>query len=65
MATVPGGVLLRFAGVPSQSYNSERARSVTGPWSTIATPTAPSGGLIEYADTNPPTSTAYYRTSTP
>jgi hypothetical protein len=38
---------------------------MTGPWSTLATNTAPLDGLIEYTDTNPPTDAAFYRTSTP
>ena len=42
-----------------------RAPTVTGPWTTLATPTAPPGGLIEYVDTDPPVGTAFYRTSTP
>ncbi len=64
-ALVPAGVRLRFTGVTGRSYNLERAPAVTGPWTTLATPTAPPGGLIEYVDTNPPVDTAFYRTSTP
>ena len=44
--------------------NIERAPAAIGPWSTIATPTAPLDGLIEYVDSNPPVGTAFYRTST-
>ena len=65
IALDPAGIHLRFTGVASHAYNIERAPAVTGPWSTIATPTAPPGGLIEYTDTNPPPGTAFYRTSTP
>jgi hypothetical protein len=38
---------------------------VTGLWSTLATPTAPPGGLIEYVDTSAPASAAFYRTRMP
>ncbi len=62
---VPTGVRLHFTGVPGSSYNIERAPAVTGPWSTIARPTALLDGLIEYVDSSPPTDTAFYRTSTP
>ena len=62
---VPTGVHLQFTGVAGHNYNIERAPAVTGPWSTLATPTAPPGGLIDYTDTNPPAGAAYYRTSTP
>ena len=62
---VPTGVHLQFTGVAGHSYNIERAPAVTGPWSTLATPTAPLDGLIDYTDTNPPAGAAYYRTSTP
>jgi len=65
IAMVPEGIHIHFTGVPGSSYNIERATAATGPWSTIATPTAPLDGLIEYTDTNPPPGTAFYRTSTP
>ena len=62
---VPEGLRLRFTGVPGSNYNIERAPSPTGPWSTLANPTAPFDGLIEYIDTNPPTGAAFYRTAQP
>ena len=62
---VPTGLRLRFTGVPGRSYKVERAPAVTGPWSTLATPTAPPGGLIENVDTNAPAGSAIYRTSSP
>jgi outer membrane protein assembly factor BamB len=65
LAQVPTGIRLRFVGAPSQSYHIERANTVTGLWSTLATPTAPLGGLIEYVDTNAPAGAAFYRTRTP
>ncbi len=65
VALVPNGVRLRFTGVPGESYVIERSLNVTGPWSTLATPTAPIGGDIEYIDTHGPVDTAYYRTVQP
>jgi len=65
IARVSTGIRLRLTGVPGHSYNIQRAPAVTGPWTTLATPTAPLGGLIEYVDTNPPVGTAFYRTSAP
>ena len=43
----------------------ERATDVTGPWSTIATITAPEEGLIEFQDTNAPANRAFYRVVLP
>jgi hypothetical protein len=62
---VSTGVRLRVTGLPGRSYNIERARAVTGPWSTINTQTAPESGPFEYLDTNPPSAAAFYRTSEP
>jgi hypothetical protein len=62
---VPTGVRLRLTGVPSRSYTIESAPAVSGPWSTLATFTAPLSGLNEYLDTNPPVSAAFYRTTEP
>jgi len=63
IALVPSGLRLRFIGVPGRSYAIERSPAIVGPWTSIATPTAPLNGLIEYTDTNPPVSGAFYRTS--
>jgi hypothetical protein len=60
---VPTGIRICFTGVPGRIYNIERALAVTGPWSTIATTTAPPQGIVEYIDTNPPAGGAFYRTS--
>ncbi len=65
MALIPAGVRLQFTGIASRQYNVQRALAPTGPWSTIATPTAPLNGFIEYIDTNPAASNAFYRASTP
>ncbi len=60
-----GGYFLRFTGVPDLTYRLQRAASVTGPWSDIATNIAPASGLIEYHETSPRLGTAFYRTSKP
>ena len=61
---VPGGVRIRFAGIPGRTYGLQRAPAVTGPWSTLSIVVAPLHGLIEYLDTAP-TSPAFYRTALP
>jgi subtilisin-like proprotein convertase family protein len=61
----PNGFLIRFAGIPGYSYQIQRASTVTGPWSTITTQTAPLHGIIQYEDVNPPPGTGFYRTVAP
>ena len=61
IALVSTDIRLRFTGVAGGSYTLERAPAVTGPWSTLANPTAPLDGLIEYHETNPPPGGAFYR----
>jgi hypothetical protein len=43
----------------------QRAASVTGTGSNLATNTAPTSGLIEYHDTSPLPGQAFYRTVQP
>jgi len=61
---VPGGIQLRFTGTNGRSYEVQRTGTVTGPWSTLATPIAPLDGVIEYLDTAPLEGAAYYRIAT-
>jgi len=61
----PGSHRLRFNGSPEITYRLQRAPSVTGPWQTIDTQTAPASGLIEYHDVNPLPGQAFYRTAQP
>ena len=63
--TVPGGVRVRFAGIPGFNYQIQRATAVNGPWTTLTTQAAPLHGIIEYLDTNPPGGSAFYRTAKP
>jgi hypothetical protein len=46
-------------------YRLQRAPSATGPWSDLATNTAPASGRIEYHETSPPPGAAFYRTAQP
>ena len=59
------GFVLNANGLPDVTYRLQRAPTVTGPWSTIATNTAPASGVIEYHETNPPPGAAFYRTVQP
>jgi hypothetical protein len=61
---IPAGVRLRFPAVAAHSYQVLRAPALTGPWSTNATLTAFTNGPLEYLDTNAPSGSAFYRTST-
>ena len=60
-----GAFAISFNAVPGLAYRLQRATSVTGPWSDIATNTASASGLIEYQETNPPPGQAFYRTVQP
>jgi T5SS/PEP-CTERM-associated repeat protein len=60
-----GGLFIRYTGVPTLNYRLQRAASVTGPWSGIATNTAPASGLVEYHETALPPGQAFYRTVQP
>ena len=61
----PGGMLIRFAGIPGSSYALERSGQVTGPWGTLTTLTAPIHGIMEYLDATPPPGMGFYRTVSP
>jgi hypothetical protein len=60
-----GGYFIRFAGSSNITYRLQRAANVTGTWNDIATNTVPISGLIEYHDTSPPPSQAFYRAFRP
>jgi hypothetical protein len=53
---------IRFTGAPDVTYRLQRAASVTGTWTNLATNTAPASGHIEYHDTSPLPGQAFYRT---
>ena len=60
-----GGLFIHYIGVPYLTYRLQRAVSLAGPWSDVATNTAPASGLIEYHETTPPPSGALYRAVQP
>jgi hypothetical protein len=62
ISTSANGYLVRFAGDPGTSYKVLRSTELPGTdWTVVDTITAPSSGLIEYEDTNPPAGSAFYQ----
>ena len=59
------GYFIRYTGVPDMTYRLQRPPGVTGPWSNLATNTAPPSGLTEYHEINPPAGAAFYHTVHP
>ena len=59
------GWLLRFEGLPGYTYRLQRTTVLGGSWDTVATLLAPENGIVEWEDTNPPPSQAFYRTVCP
>jgi len=64
ISLTPAGVRLRVTGASGRSHQIERAPTVSGPWSVIAS-AFPVGGVIEYVDPAPPVGTAFYRVVQP
>jgi len=60
-----GEYFINFKGIPDLTYRLQRAATLSGPWDTIDTQTAPASGLIEYHETTPPSDAAFYRTVQP
>jgi hypothetical protein len=60
-----GGYLINFKGIPDLTYRLQRAPSVSGPWDTIATQTAPASGFIEFRERTPLKDVGFYRTVQP
>jgi T5SS/PEP-CTERM-associated repeat protein len=56
------GLVIRYTGPPHVTYRLQRAGSLTGPWSDIATNTAPASGLVEFHETSSPPGQTFYRT---
>lgn len=48
-------------GEPEHVYDIQRAATIAGPWLTLGTYSAPTNGLIQFKDTNPPPAGAFYR----
>lgn len=60
-STGSSNYVIELKGVPDLTYRLERAPSVTGPWSTIATELTPASGLIEFHEMSPPSDVSFYR----
>jgi len=66
-AVVEGKPTMRFAGIPGYTYEVQRTTDLTPPtsWTTLHTTNAPSLGLFDFVDDNPPVGQAYYRAVQP
>lgn len=62
---VPGNFTITFAGIPGLFYSAQWGPSVTGPWTTFATPKAADNGLVSVTDTDSHGGSAFYRTVYP
>ena len=60
-----GGFFVRYTGAPDVTCRLQRAASVTGTGTDLATNTAPVSGLIEFRDVSPLPGPAFYRTVQP
>ena len=57
-----GGYFINAQGSPNFRCQLQRAPALTGPWSTSASQTADTNGLIQFHDLFPPLDHAFYRT---
>ncbi|MFM1767989.1 MAG: hypothetical protein RJA22_518 [Verrucomicrobiota bacterium] len=57
----PGGIQVRFAGIPGRSYQIQRSTDLVN-WNTLQIETAAPYGVIQYLDTAPPPGAGFYRT---
>jgi hypothetical protein len=55
-------VTVNFSGIPGLTYTVQRAPTLAGPWTTIATVSLGQSGLGRQLDPNPPAGNAFYRT---
>jgi hypothetical protein len=63
--TVSNGVQVSFLGLPNLTYTLQRSTNVSGPWIAIGPVPTAATGLGVFTDTNPPPSSAFYRTTYP
>jgi hypothetical protein len=59
------GYFIRFNGRAGFAYRLQRAASVTGPWSDLATNTVSASGFVEYHEMNLPVGAGFFRTLQP
>ncbi len=64
--TVNGGTAaVNFAGIPGNTYYVQRTASLAPTaWATVSTNMAPTNGVFQFIDPNPPQPSAFYRLST-
>lgn len=60
-----GHPAMTFAGIPTVTYDVQRAQTLTGPWTTVHTTNTPSAGLFKFVDMSETTTDKFYRTTTP
>lgn len=56
------GVIVSFSGTVGVTYTVQRAATLTGPWTAIASVTIGATSIGSCSDTNPPAVAAFYRT---
>jgi len=61
----PDGISISCVGVSGVTYSVQRAPTIAGPWTTIATITIGKSGTGTCLDSNPPVDQAFYRISYP
>lgn len=61
--TATNSVAVRMAGIPTEVYILQRSTNLLD-WESILTNRAPSTGLLEFVDPNPPPPTGFYRVAT-
>ena len=62
ISTINGTAVLNFAGIPGYSYSVQRSTNVNfTTFDILWTTNAPSSGLFQFTDPNPPQPTAFYR----
>jgi hypothetical protein len=61
ISVTTGSVTIQFSGLPTNSYDIQRATDVRGPWATVDTQIASTDGSLTYTDPHPPAPMAYYR----
>jgi hypothetical protein len=56
-----GGYAVNFTGIPGRTYTVQRAPTVLGPLTSLASVVMEPSGIVVFTDNNPPTNAAYYR----
>jgi hypothetical protein len=59
------GYVITCPGIAGRDYQLQKAPTLSGPWTTVATVTAPEMGPVEFTDTEKPQPMAFYRVVLP